>query len=101
MSHLLFADDNLLFCRANLNEWVSLNQILNCYEWASRQRLTREKTSLFFSNNTNQVTRDYIMQVAGLRASSNMEKYLGLPSLIGKSKVKAFQGIVEKGEQKD
>jgi hypothetical protein len=48
LSHLFFADDNLLFCRANFTEWGNLLGILKSYEEASRQKLNSTKTSIFF-----------------------------------------------------
>lgn len=50
--HLLFADDSLLFCRANLMEWRNIQALLAHYEAASGQQLNQEKTSIFFSRNT-------------------------------------------------
>jgi hypothetical protein len=50
--HLIFADDSLLFCRANLREWRTIQAFLEWYEGASGQQLNRDKTSLFFSHNT-------------------------------------------------
>lgn len=38
------------------------------------------------------------MEIVELKGSSNMEKYLDLPSLVGKSRLMAFQDIV--GEEK-
>lgn len=67
----------------------------NIYENAFRQKLNKEKTFLFFSKNTIPLTREYIMQDADLRVSSNLDLDLGLPSFIGKSKIATFQGIVE------
>jgi hypothetical protein len=52
LSHLFFADDNLLFCRANFIEWGNIMEILKLYEKASDQKLNADKTSIFFSRNT-------------------------------------------------
>jgi hypothetical protein len=52
INHLLFANDSLLFCKANMFEWVRIQQLLDMYEKVSSQKLNREKTSIFFSKNT-------------------------------------------------
>jgi hypothetical protein len=47
LSHLFFAYDSLLFCRANFTEWCAIHGILEVYERASGQKINREKTSVF------------------------------------------------------
>jgi hypothetical protein len=91
--HLLFADDSLLFCRANLREWDHIQRLLCTYEEASGQQLNREKTTLFFSRNTLTVDRSNIVQSTGVLSTSHYEKYLGLPALIGRSRVSTFNDI--------
>jgi hypothetical protein len=93
VNHLLFADDSLLFCKANMFEWVRIQQLLDLYEKASGQKLNRDKTSIFFSKNTRRETRDHLLLLAGVNSTRRYEKYLGLPSLVGKSRMASFMGI--------
>jgi hypothetical protein len=93
VNHLFFADDSLLFCKANIFEWWHIQEVLRTYEAASGQKLNRDKTSLFFSRNTKQETRDHIVAVAGVNPTRRYEKYLGLPALIGRSRISAFTDI--------
>jgi hypothetical protein len=93
ISHLFFADDSLLFCRATPDEWVKMQRILEDYEKASGQRFNREKTSLFFSKNTPLEVRDNLKSLVGVNSTQSYEKYLGLPSLIGRSRVRSFKSI--------
>ena len=51
ISHLLFADDNLVFCRAFVSECIKIQSILYSYEQASGQSINRGKANIFFSTN--------------------------------------------------
>lgn len=93
LNHLFFADDSLLFCKASIPEWIQIQQVLEVYEMASRQKLNKDKTSLFFSCNTKEETKCHISYVAGVNYTQQYEKYLGLPALIGRSRISAFAGI--------
>ena len=52
ISHLLFANDCIIFCEASSREGNRVLKVLDDYERESGQKLNREKTSLFFSKNT-------------------------------------------------
>jgi hypothetical protein len=93
INHLLFADDSLLFCKANFEEWGNVQKILEVYEKASGQKLNREKTSIFFSKNTKMEYKDSIAFISSINITSSLEKYLGLPAFIGQSRKRAFAGI--------
>jgi hypothetical protein len=96
LSHLFFADDSILFCKANSMEWRRLTKIMERYEMASGQKLNKGKTSIFFSRNTSQAKREEITRLSGLCATDKYKKYLGLPTLVGRSRYKAFKGIKDK-----
>jgi hypothetical protein len=96
LNHLFFADDSLLFCRAISRDWGRLSNLLECYERASGQLLNKEKTSLFFSRNTSQDAREYIQRLSGVPSTQRYDKYLGLPALVGKSRVREFQNIKDR-----
>jgi hypothetical protein len=83
----------LMYVYKSIAEWAYTKGILDKYEKAPRQKLNREKTSIFFSRNTKEVTKDFIVSVAGVNATNRYEKYLGLPNLIGRFRVSAFNGI--------
>ncbi|XP_062152086.1 uncharacterized protein LOC133860513 [Alnus glutinosa] len=96
LNHLFFADDSLLFCRATSRDWQRLSLLLERYEKASGQQLNKEKTYIFFSRNSSQVARDCILQLSGVPSTQRFDKYLGLPALVGKSRVGEFKCIKDR-----
>ena len=65
ISHLFFADDNLIFCRAKLNDCTHLRRCLESYSNASVQMINFDKLALSFSPNT--YVRDWELYVIYLR----------------------------------
>ena len=96
VTHLLFADDCMLFFRATSEECRTVLNILDQYEAASGQKLNNEKTSIFFSANTSTESKEEIRNLMGASNTSSIEKYLGLPSFVGRSKIKAFEDLSAK-----
>jgi hypothetical protein len=96
MSHLFFADDSLLFCKANAVEWRRLLRILEDYEVTSGQKLNKDKTSICFSRKTCMEKREEISRLLGFQATQSYIKYLGLPTLVGKSRIKSFQNLKDR-----
>ena len=95
-----FADDSLLFCKANIQECQNLIDILQLYEAALRQKINADKSLIFFSNNTSNDKRCEVLDMLGPMQDTRHKKQLGLPSIIGKSKVEIFAKIKERVEKK-
>ena len=93
ISHLFFADDSIVFWRANVDEGRRILKVLEDYEGESRQKLNKDKTSLFFSKNTKREVQEQIKQIFGAQIIQHYEKYLGLLPLVGKGKRKVFNCI--------
>ena len=93
ISHLLFADDSLLFCQATVQECQVLLNILSQYESTSGQAINHQKTLLFFNRNTRQDTRDSIKNLLGAKIIMDCKKYLGLLMVGGRTKTTTFKEI--------
>lgn len=65
VTHLLFADDSLLFCKACVQECQKLIEILKLYEDASGQKINVEKSLIFFNHNTPQQLREEVLNILG------------------------------------
>jgi hypothetical protein len=90
VSHLLFVDDCFLFCRANLVETRHLMAILNIYAEASGQEINMSKSEVFFSRNISMAAQEDLSRIMGVRHVLGTSTYLGLPSMVGRSKKKHF-----------
>ncbi|XP_057416032.1 uncharacterized protein LOC130710699 [Lotus japonicus] len=96
ISHLFFADDSLLFMRANLMEADQILATIKKYEVASGQRVNFDKTELSFSQNVPQQLSSLIRNRMEVKAVDTHERYLGLPTIIGRSKKAIFSSVQER-----
>lgn len=85
ITHLLFADDSFLFFKATAEEANSIKQILHSYEMLSGQAVNFQKSAVFFSANVRRDKQEEIKNILGVSNDIGGGKYLGLPSLIGRS----------------
>ena len=84
LTHLLFANNSLLFYRSNPEECQKIMEISQVYELSSGQQINKAKTTIFFSHSTSEERRMMIKNTLGVEEVRSYEKYLGLPSLVGK-----------------
>ncbi|KAH9680916.1 reverse transcriptase domain-containing protein [Citrus sinensis] len=93
ISHLLFADDSLVFTRASVTDCQNLKRIFDCYSAASGQLFNLDKSSMFLSGNIQAGQAATIKDIFQLNIVSRHEKYLGLPSMIGRKRSSFFTDI--------
>ena len=60
------------------------------YVASSGQCINFEKYSIYFSNNTKGEQRERIKTALGIKKVDKFESYLGLPTLVGRSKYQTF-----------
>ena len=78
-SHLFFANNLVLFAKANRKNCVVVKQVLDTFCSLPSQKVSATKTKVFFSPNVPIENRESLCEVLGFRSTSNLGKYLGLP----------------------
>lgn len=76
-SHLLFADDMVLFAKANMKNCRNINETLNPFCDLSGQKVSWIKSKVYFSPNVDQDHRRELWEVLGMNSTPNLGKYLG------------------------
>lgn len=96
VTHLLFADDSLFFCQANMKAAKAIQNVLLQYECASGQKVNTNKSALTFGKRVPNTTKTQIRRQLQIFNDGGCGKYLGMPEQFGRKKVELFQYIVEK-----
>jgi hypothetical protein len=96
VTHLLFADDSVVFLEASEESMLTLSRILHGYEVCSGQRVNMDKSSIFFGKGCSVEERNNLKTAVGISSEALSERYLGLPTLVGKSKDGAFKHLPER-----
>ena len=79
-----------------MEECEKVLNILEVYEKASGQKVNRSKTAIFFRKSTPEDIKNNIKQALGVQEILQYNRYLGLPSLVGRQKKASFNYIKER-----
>ena len=96
VSHLLFADDSLFFCKADVQQCDGLMRIIKLYGRASGQQLNLNKSSISFGNRVDQEIKGVLKYTLGIHKEGGMGMYLGLPEKMCGSKRQVFAFIIDR-----
>ena len=86
--------------QAKLESVTRLNNILRIYGECSGQCVNRDKSSIFFSPNTPHPVRVMLKGATGIAVEAFNERYLGLPTAIGRITSGTFDFIRERVKSK-
>jgi hypothetical protein len=86
ITHILFTNYNVVFLEALTNSMLALKRILGEYEVSSRQNVNFQKSSIFFGKGCPEESKVNLKQVIGIQSEALAEKYLGIPTTVGRSK---------------
>jgi hypothetical protein len=96
ISHLLFADDLILFTKATSSQANSLKVVLDQFCTWSGQAINPSKSFIHFSRNTDSSVIHNICGILPFKRALSSAKYLGLPLFFGKSKSANFKDTLDK-----
>ncbi|GFS36279.1 hypothetical protein Acr_00g0045080 [Actinidia rufa] len=77
VSHLLFADDTLILCKADPEEMACLREILLCFQTASNLKINLVKSDIIQVGNG--IDKRSLVEKLGCKSGSLPTTYLGLP----------------------
>ncbi|GJN21044.1 hypothetical protein PR202_gb08490 [Eleusine coracana subsp. coracana] len=67
--------------------------LLERYQHGSGQMVNMAKSAIFFSVNCDEETKERVKGITGIQTEALCEKYLGLPTALGRSSTQAFETI--------
>ncbi|XP_052111656.1 uncharacterized protein LOC107470905 [Arachis duranensis] len=95
-SHLMFADDLLLFCQATKSQVQMVMHSLNIFCKASGMKVNLEKSKAFYSKNVTARRRDIFTSVSSIRFALDLGRYLGVNLNHSRTNRASFHSVIEK-----
>ncbi|WOL11542.1 hypothetical protein Cni_G20305 [Canna indica] len=96
ISSLFFADDVLLFSKADKHHAQTLQCLFAKYQAMSGQQINSSKSAFMLSKHTLDHTMTAISSILSITKTNFDEKYLGLSATINRSKQSSFEYIISK-----
>ncbi|KAJ9677624.1 hypothetical protein PVL29_022550 [Vitis rotundifolia] len=98
ISHLLFADDTLLFCEDNRDQLVFWKWVVTCFEVVSGLKINLQKSEIIPVGEVEEVDR--AAAVFGCKVGNLPTTYLGLPLGAPHNSCRVWDGVEERFKRK-
>ncbi|CAM8877661.1 unnamed protein product [Rhodiola kirilowii] len=96
ITHLMFADDCLIFSKATREAVVGIKGLLKTYELVAGQKVNYSKSEIVFSKNVAGGEREELSNSLQVNTVQCHTKYLGLPMIFSHRKREVFKAIEER-----
>ncbi|KAF7841604.1 putative RNA-directed DNA polymerase [Senna tora] len=100
ISHLMYADDTILFFKADPQNCSSVKKTLDTYARLAGQVLNKDKSIVIFSPNTPRQFKRIMSTTLGAKTSNKLGKYLGVKVDNKVNSAELYKELVEKLESK-
>lgn len=94
--HLLFTDDGLFVCKANVEQANELKVIMSNYGRATGQSVNLEKSAISFGSRIDEQVKKKIQEYLGIFLEGETSTYLGLHKCFSGSKIDMLAHIKDK-----
>ena len=99
-SHLFFADNLILFAKADWVNCAAIRDVLDDFCELSGQSMSEAKSRVYFSPNVDRDTRESLCDILGFASTPFLGKYLGFPLKHPNSSSQEYNFILDRAKQK-
>ncbi|KAE8668538.1 hypothetical protein F3Y22_tig00112293pilonHSYRG00090 [Hibiscus syriacus] len=100
LSHLFFADDLIILCKAAEHQATLVRVILDQFSRFSGHRVNSNKTKVFFSSNVEDESAEKLCSLLNCQRAMNLGNFLSLPLFHTRVMKSTFQFIIDKDRNK-
>lgn len=96
ISHLFFADDLILFARANRDQMEVLNRVLTAFCQSSSQMISKEKLVMYYLRSVPKREARIIGGLFNFSLQEDLWVYLGVPLLHQRVNKSTYERVVDR-----
>ena len=94
----MFADDVILLGKATNEQAQVVKMCLQKFCEASGQKVSQEKSRIYFSPNINGAMVAEICNTLGVPKTNDLGRYLGVPTINGRITKATFRGVIDRAK---